>query len=85
MSQREIDLRKLMWLHHVVNLPHNDPVLKVYNGQKTFSCEPNWYNEVSELLVEHKIECSEHDIRNMSKYSWKSIVKRAVHETSLLD
>ena len=81
--RREIELRKLNWLHHILTLPDDDPVLKVYRGQKMYASEPNWFNEVSGLLREHRIDCCEEDIKLMSKNSWKNITKTAVRQTSL--
>jgi hypothetical protein len=80
---REIELRKLNWLHHFLTLPEDDPVLQIYRGQKMYASEPNWFNEVSGLLQEHKITHSEDDIKLMSKHSWKNITKTAVQKTSL--
>jgi hypothetical protein len=61
-------------------LPVDDPVWIVYNEQKGYFNEPNWYNEVTELLKKYDIEESEEDIRSLSKASWKEIVKRAVRK-----
>ena len=80
---REIELRKLNWLHHILNLPIDDPVLRVYHEQKKYVAEPNWFNEVSGLLREHNINYEEDDIKIMPKCSWKRITKSAVHETTL--
>ena len=80
---REIELRKLNWLHHILTLPDDDPVLQVYIGQKKLVAEPNWFNEITGLLREHNINFNEDDIKNMSKGRWKNVTKSAVHETTL--
>ena len=81
---QEIDSRKLTFLHHILCLPVDDPVWIVYNEQKGYFNEPNWYNEVTELLKKYEIEESEEDIRSLSKASWKDIVKRAVRKHTVV-
>ena len=81
--RQEIDLRKLNFLHHILTLPIDDPVYRVYNEQKLYTCEPNWYNEVMELLQYYNITNDEEAIKLMSKDKWKALTKRAVRTKAL--
>ena len=80
----EIDYRKLCFLHHILNLPCDDPVKEAYEDQKLYSHEPNWYNEVCLLLEKYGIEINEESIRSMSKNRWKEIIHKAITEDALL-
>ena len=44
-----INCRKLLFLHHILNLKEDDPVLKLYKEQNTLPFEKHWANEVSRL------------------------------------
>ena len=44
-----INCRKLLFLHHILNLMEDDPVLKLYKEQNKLPFEKNWVNEVSRL------------------------------------
>ena len=44
--QHEINLRKLAFLHHILNLDDDDPVKKVYRAEQRLEFEPNWANEI---------------------------------------
>ena len=64
-----IAYRKLSFLHHILNLPDDDPVRYVYEDQKLYSHESNWYNEVSGLISCYELEKDEEKIKTMSKVS----------------
>ena len=79
----EISQRKLNFLHHILNLPTDDPVRIAYNEQKPYTNEPNWYNEICTLIKEYGLELDEETIRNMSREKWKEITSSAIHKTVL--
>ena len=79
----EIEYRKLCFLHHILNLPDDDPVKEAYEDQKLYSCEPNWYNEVCVLLGKYGIEVNEGNIRSLSKKKWKGIIHDAITQNAL--
>ena len=81
--RQEIDLRKLNFLHHILTLPSDDPVICVYNEQKLYTNEPNWYNEIVELLKYYSIIDDEETIKSMSKDRWKNITKQAIRTKTL--
>ena len=81
----EIKIRKLTFLHHILNLEDDDPVKSNYREQEKFPHEPNWRNEISQSLIELNINTSEENIKNMSKNSWKRIVKQTVIKKALVN
>ena len=74
----EIHKRKLAFLHHVLSLDVNDPILRMYHQQISLPFEKNWGNEVSALRKEYGIMLSDTEIKTLSKQSWKSVVKKAI-------
>ena len=79
----EIMYRKLTYLHHILSLPGDDPVKIVFNEQKQYTHENNWYNEIKKILEEHQLNFTEDDISNMSKQKWKQIIKEAIQDSAL--
>ena len=72
--------RKLRFLHHIVNLPEDDPVKCVFEEQKLFTHEPDWFNEIVTLLEKYGLESNLDIIRDLAKDKWKQLVTRAVKE-----
>ena len=80
----EIDYRKLCFLHHVLNLPIDDPVREAYEDQKLYSHEPNWFNEVCVLLEKYGVAFDEESIRSLSRNKWKDVIHKAITDYALL-
>jgi hypothetical protein len=76
----EINMRRLIFLHHVLLLPVNEPVLQVYEEQLLLPFEANWANEILQLRKYYRIFHSDDEIRQLSIYKWKKIVKSQVRE-----
>ena len=76
----EIDQRRMVFLHHILNLDEDDPVRKMYNNQTLLSGEKNWGNEVKSLRVKFGVTESDDEIKAMSRDSYKSKIKKAVRE-----
>ena len=57
-----INIRKLTFLHHMLTLSCDDPVLKLYKQQKKLIYENNWANEVSWLRKHYEIKESDGEI-----------------------
>jgi hypothetical protein len=79
----EIVYRKLSFLHHVLNLPDDDPVVSVYNEQKQYTGEGNWYNDIVQIMEEFNLDFNEDHIRMMSKDQWKTSCKKAINKHAL--
>ena len=73
-----IHISQLNFLHHILSLDDDDPVLQDYNQQKIFEYEGNWYNEVIILRGRYELLETDAEIISMSKEKWKSKVKEQV-------
>ena len=81
----EIHKRQLSFLHHILNLEDGDPVKEMYNNMKELPGESNWYNCVAQLMETYKISMTEEEIKNLSKEAFKSVVKKAIIETTFAE
>ena len=68
-----IAIRKLMFLHHLKNLPHNSLAYEIMQVQETFSY-PGLIKECHCLLEHYELPKPD----NYSKGQWKSMVKKCV-------
>ena len=72
----QIHIRQLSFLHHIVNLEHDDPVKVMYEFQTTLPFEKNWTNNILTLLAIYNLDIA--DVHASSKEVWKASVKKAV-------
>ena len=79
-----INIRKIMFLHHILNLDDNDPVKITHQQQQMYLFELNWANEMKNLLTTHNLPTDETIIRQLPRDTWKNMVKEAVTRVSLL-
>ena len=78
----EIHKRQLMFLHHIVNLPEEGPVKKVWRNQTNLPDYSNWWCDVKVLMEIYGIEFEEETLMQMSKDTFKKKVKKAVAESA---
>ena len=78
----EIHIRQLCYLYRIVQLEESDPVYQMWVNMKAFAdCgEKNWWAGVSELLKKYEITATIEEIKNMSKDTYKKMVKKAVNQ-----
>ena len=79
----EISSRKLMFLHHILNLDPTDPVKLVYYEQLKYEFEENWANEVKKIREYINLPSDDDSIRELSKSSWKNKVDIKIKETAI--
>ena len=72
----EIHKRQLMFLHHLVNLPPDQPMFQILQRQKQLLFEKNWYNNI--VLLLNRYSLNEMELSVISKSKWKAIVYTAV-------
>ena len=80
--KHEINKRQLNFLHHILNLSSNDPVLKMYNQQQLLPYEINWANTIKSTTKMYGIEFDEDKIQAMSKEKWKEVVDCKVEQVA---
>ena len=76
----EIQKRQLTFLHHIVNLNDDDPVRMIYENMKRLPYEPNWLNDILKSCTEYSINIDEQELRSISKETFKSRVRSAIHD-----
>ena len=79
----EIDLRQLNFLHHILNLEHDDPVRRVYHELRKFAHEKNWSNNIHDTLNKYTINMEDEEIRVLSRTEWKELIKKKVYARTL--
>ena len=78
-----INIRKMIFLHHILNLDDDDPVKMTYQQQQVYLFEKNWAYEVRKLLKAHHLETDTGTIQELPKKTWKQMVKKAVTQETL--
>ena len=80
-----IHIRKLTFLHHILCLDHDDPVLLAYQQQMNYVAEKNWANECIQLRAKYNLKENDEEIALLSKEAWKERVKKIVTREVLQD
>ena len=80
----EIHIKQLVFLHHILTLPKNDPVNHTYQQQLQYQA-PNWANETTYLRTIYKITETDEEVTCITKEKWKIIIKRKVKSKALED
>ena len=75
-----INQRKLMFLHHILNVNENDPVLLVYNEPQKITNEPHWSNSIKKQYGINHIDT---EIKCFSIIKWKELVKKRIMYTKI--
>ena len=78
--EHEIHKRQLLFVHHIMNLPNNDPVKKVWRYQTVLPDHNNWWSNMKKLMVKYSIHLLEEEITSVSKNVFKTKIKKAVSE-----
>ena len=78
-----IRINQLQFLHHILKLSDDDPVKICYYQQGLFEYEKNWFNEVQNLRKQFGIVLTDHQIMDLSKERWKTIVHSKVRDFAL--
>ena len=73
-----INCRKLLFLHHILNLKEDDPLLKLYKEQNKLLFEKNWANEISRLREHYNIMLKDSEIQQMKKEKWRTLIKEKI-------
>ena len=81
----EIEKRQLMYLHRILQLQSEDPVLKVFHEQRRMNeaGEKNWWSGVEPCLRKYSLPLDLNVIKTMSKDCFAKKVKTAITETAL--
>lgn len=70
-----IQIRRCLFLHHILQQSENSLVFKFFASQLEDSKQGDWASQVLKDLEDFKIDLEIEEIRNMSIHQFKSIVK----------
>ena len=82
---QEIELRQIMFLHHILNLEEDDPVRCVYTESRKFPYAKNWANNIHEVLDKYTILLDDNEIEELPRSQWKALAQKRVREKALLE
>ncbi len=72
-----INMRQMLFFHHIINLDDDDPVNKTYLSQLNLPYEKNWGNHMKSTLEFYNLDTF--NVMDMSKDKWRDIIKEAVY------
>ena len=75
-----IQIRRLLYLHHILQQKEDSLLYKFFMAQLTFPTPKDWVTQVLEDIENLSIELEIEEIKIMKKSTFKKIVKKAVHE-----
>ena len=70
--------RQLMYYWTILQKDESELVRAVYNAQRDFPTEGCWITEVQGVLKSCEIDYSEDEIKKMSQYKFKQIIKEKI-------
>ena len=73
-----IKLKRLQYLHKLINIKETRLTKQVYQEQKQLNLRNGWYYEIMNDLIELNIQYSEKQISDLSRKDWKKIVKSKI-------
>ena len=78
----EIDKRRLMYLHRILNLEESDPVYITFQNMASFvkAGEENWWSEVEVALHKYGLPTDLDEIRELKKETFRKMVNEAVED-----
>ena len=79
----EIHIRQLRFLHHIVTLTQDDPVLNLYIQQQQYPNARNWANNIKHLRTIYTLP-ADNEIQNLSREAWKRMVKSVVMKRAMV-
>ena len=79
---QEIHVRKLVFLHHILNLEDDDPEKGMYCEQLELPFEANWGNEVKHLKDMYGITIRDEEIEKLTIDAWRNMVKTKVSDVT---
>ena len=75
--------KRLKFLRYILNESELSMIRKVYEALKSESRKGDFVDLVQKDIEDIRIDLSEEDIKNTSKYEWKKYVKEKVTEAAL--
>ena len=78
-----IQSRRLMYYWEILQRDDSELLKRFFKGQEISPCKNDWVLQIKQDLEECKITLSESEIRQMSEYSFRKLVRESVKELSV--
>ena len=74
--------KRLNFLHYILSQEKESIIYRVFESQRRHPNKKDWVKSVEKDLEELELNISFEEIRKMTKYRWKNIVKNTIHKNS---
>ena len=74
--------KRLNFLHYILSQEKESIIYRVFESQRRHRNKKDWVTSVEKDLEELELNISFEEIRKMTKYRWKNIVKNTVHKNA---
>ena len=78
-----IKQRRLNFLHYILNQGPNSIMFKVFETQQKYKTKKDWVTSIENDIKDLDINVTFENIKMMSKFTWKSLVKNSIHQKTL--
>ena len=78
-----IKMRRLMYYWHILHRDTDELIFKFYSAQKHSPSEGDWVHQIRKDMADLKLELSEADIRSMSQYKFKNLIRNKMENLAI--
>ena len=78
-----IQIRRLMYLWHILSCDKSELIYRIYQAQKLSSSVGDWVRIVQADMKELNINMTDEEIQGVPKHTFKTFVKKKVRESLL--
>ena len=78
-----IKIRRLLYYWHILQRNKEELIFRFYTAQKCSPSEGDWGNQITKDKADIKLELSDAEIKSMSHYQFKELVKQKVERFAI--
>ena len=80
-----IKIRRLLYYWHILQRNKEELIFRFYTAQKYSPSEGDWVNQITKDKADIKLELSDAEIKSMSYYQFKKLVKQKVESFAIIN
>ena len=80
-----VKTRRLLYYWHILQRKKDELISRFYSAQKYSPSDGDWVNQIEKDKADIELELSEAEIKSMSKYRFKKLVKQKVERLAILN
>ena len=80
-----IKIRRLLYYWHILQRNKEELIFRFYTAQKCSPSEGDWGNQITKDKADIKLELSDAEIKSMSYYQFKKLVKQKVESFAIIN